>query len=429
MIDFNIITPCLFNVLGWKNTNNTCEKPLNPAIFTDASETGMYYNLNSELLTLPNLQAIAPNSDLFDYDNWIGGVGYSADDIIRYDKILYKSLVDSNFGNIPSTSPNDWVLLYDFSDWLQNFTNTTILRFAQSIVNLKKNSKQSKALMLDTPVYNGSGSMQNVNNYVPNQSKFVGLELKTIPNRDVNLSIKKIGLHFVDIQTDLPIYIYHSSQLEPLQTINISTTTAKSFVWVNIDDISLNYTNEYASDGVFYIGYYQEDVTGTGAINNDRFNFQAPCISCNRTGAKYWNDFNKFVNVNSFSVADGNYTKGEMWDYELNQYGSNTFGLNVSFTAECTLNNFICDNSQMFSKGLLRQAELLFCEYAINTNRTNELAERMANIAGINLDADGLIKLQSQVDEEIKASNFDLSDLNSPCATKQKTKRTMFRSI
>ena len=144
MIDFNIITPCLFNVLGWKNTNDTCEKPLNPAIFVDASETGMYYNLNSELLTLPNLQAIAPNSDLFDYDNWIGGVGYSAGDIIRYDKILYKSLVDSNFGNIPSTSPNDWVLLYDFSDWLQNFTNTTILRFAQSIVNLKKNRKKNR---------------------------------------------------------------------------------------------------------------------------------------------------------------------------------------------------------------------------------------------------------------------------------------------
>jgi hypothetical protein len=34
-----------------------------------------------------------------------------------------------------------------------------------------------------------------------------------------------------------------------------------------------------------------------------------------------------------------------------------------------------------------------------------------------------------QVDEEIKASNFDLSDLNSPCATKQKTKRSMFRAI
>ena len=68
-------------------------------------------------------------------------------------------------------------------------------------------------------------------------------------------------------------------------------------------------------------------------------------------------------------VADGNYTKGELWDNELNQYGSNTFGLNISFTAECTLNNFICENSQMFAKGLLRQAELLLCEYAINTNR------------------------------------------------------------
>lgn len=433
MIDYNIITPCLFNTLSWKNTLDTCEKTLDTSVFNPVSDTGMYYNLNSELLNLANLQAIAPNSDLFTYNAYDVATTYNTGGIVRFDKLLYKSLTDANTGNDPATDAVNWVLLYPFSEWLYDFTNTTILRFAQSIVNLKKNSKQSKQLMIDTPVYNGTGNLANVSNYITNQNKFVGWELNTIPNRDVDLRIKKIGLHFVDIQTDLPIYLFNSSQLEPLQIINVSTTTAKSFVWVNIEDILLNYTDDYASGGEFYIGYYQEDVTATnpnaGAINNDKFNFNAPCLSCNRTGRKYWDAFNKFVNVSSFSVADGNYTKGELWDNELNQYGSNTFGLNISFTAECTLNNFICENSQMFSKGLLRQAELLLCEYAINTNRTNELAERLANIAGINLDADGLINLQQQVDEEIQASNFDLSDLNSPCATKQKTKRSMFRSI
>ena len=428
MIDFNTITPCLFNVLGWKNTLDTCEKPLNPNVFGFTSQTGMYYNYNSELLSLENLQAIAPESDLFKYDLYTTGVTYSIGDIVRFDD-LYKSKTNLNLDNDPTLNPAEWELLYPFSDWLENFTNTTVLRFAQSIVNIKKNDKQSKSLLTDTPIYNGTGALQNINNYVPNQNKFVGFELSTIQNRDVNLSIKKIGLHFVDIQTNLKVYVYHSSQLEPLQTVTISTQTAKSFIWVNIDDIALNYTDIYASGGCFYIGYYQEDITGIGAINNDRFNFNAPCLSCNRTGRKYWDNFNKFVTVNSFSVADGNYTKGELWDEELNQYNNNTYGLNVAFSAECTLNDFICENSQMFAKGLLRQAELLFCEYAINTSRTNELAERLVNIAGINLDADGLLDLQKQVDEEITASNFDLSDLNSPCAPQQKTKRSMFRSI
>ena len=428
MIDFNTITPCLFNVLGWENTLDTCEKPLNPNVFGFTSQTGMYYNYNSELLSLENLQAIAPESDLFKYDLYTTGVTYSIGDIVRFDD-LYKSKTNLNLDNDPTLNPAEWELLYPFSDWLENFTNTTVLRFAQSIVNIKKNDKQSKSLLTDTPIYNGTGALQNINNYVPNQNKFVGFELSTIQNRDVNLSIKKIGLHFVDIQTNLKVYVYHSSQLEPLKTVTISTQTAKSFIWVNIDDIALNYTDTYASGGCFYIGYYQEDITGIGAINNDRFNFNAPCLSCNRTGRKYWDNFNKFVTVNSFSVADGNYTKGELWDEELNQYNNNTYGLNIAFSAECTLNDFICENSQMFAKGLLRQAELLFCEYAINTSRTNELAERLVNIAGINLDADGLLDLQKQVDEEITASNFDLSDLNSPCAPQQKTKRSMFRSI
>jgi len=431
MIDFNTITPCLFNVLGWKNTLDTCEKPLNPTIFGGASDTGMFYNLQSELLTLENMQAIAPADELFNYDNWSNTVTYNTGDVVRFDK-LYKSKIDSNTGNDPETSPNEWELLYPFSEWLVDFTNTTILRFAQSIVNLKKNDKQSKALMVDTPVYNGTGRLANVNNYIPDQNKFVGWELNTIPNKDVNLKIKRIGLHFVDVQTNLPIYVFHSSQLDPLQTITVNTTKAKSFIWVDLlQEIVLNYTDDYATGGTFYIGYYQEDVTGVGAINNDNFNFRAPCLQCNRTGRNYWDAYNKFVNVNSFSVPDGNYTKGEMWDEDMNNYGSSTFGLNLHFTAECTLNSFICENSQIFAKGLLRQAELLFCEYAINTSRTNELAERLVNIAGINLDSTdaGLIDLQMQVDEEIKASNFDLSDLNSPCATKQKTKRSMFRSV
>ena len=428
MIDFSTITPCLFNTLGWKNTLDTCENPLNPSIFGGASETGMYYNLQSELLSLENLQAIAPNPDLFEYDDWDNVKSYSIGDIVRFDK-LYRSLTDSNLGNNPETSPTEWELVYAFSDWLVDFTNTTINKFAQSIVNVKKNDKQSKQLLIDTPVYNGTGNLANVNNYVPNQNKFVGWQIDTIQNKDVDIKIKRIGLHFVDTQSNLPIYLFHSSQLEPLETINISSLKVKSFIWVDIEDILLKYTDTYANGGCFYIGYYQEDVTGVGAINNDKFNFQKPCVSCNRTGAKYWNDFNKFVNVNSFSVADGNYTKGELWDDELNQYSTNTFGLNIDFSIQCTLNSFICDNSQMFAQGLLRQAELLFCEYAINTSRTNELAERLANIAGINLDEAGLIKLQQQVDEEIMSSNFDLSDLNSPCATKQKTKRSMFRSI
>ena len=207
MIDYNIITPCLFNVLGWKNTLDTCEKQLDTNIFNTVSDTGMFYNLNSELLTLPNLQAIAPNADLFEYDNYSGGIVYSEGEIVRFDG-LYKSKTNSNQGNTPTTSPNDWELLYPFSNWLEDFTNTTILRFAQSIVNLKKNDKQSKALMVDTPVYNGSGNLANVGNYVPDQNKFVGLEIDTIPNKDVDLRIKKRLVYILLIYKQIYQFIF-----------------------------------------------------------------------------------------------------------------------------------------------------------------------------------------------------------------------------
>ena len=58
---FNIqeIQDCLFDLVGWKNSLNTCEIPLDPLLYT--SETGQYYNNTHALLRLDNLQAIAPS--------------------------------------------------------------------------------------------------------------------------------------------------------------------------------------------------------------------------------------------------------------------------------------------------------------------------------------------------------------------------------
>ena len=148
MIDYNIITPALFNVLSWKNTLDTCEKPLDPSVFNGTSQTGMYYNLNSELLSLENLQAIAPNSDLFSYNTYDAGVTYNTGDIIRYDKLLYKSLVDSNTGNQPDTNTSEWQLLYPFSEYLFDFTNCyfserTIEKLTDKMVSENKGKRIS----------------------------------------------------------------------------------------------------------------------------------------------------------------------------------------------------------------------------------------------------------------------------------------------
>ncbi len=111
---FNIqeIQDCLFNLVGWKNSLNICEIPLNPALST--SETGQYYNNTHALLRLDNLQAIAPSKNDYNYPTYDGATSYNADDIVIFDSLYYQSLTDANVGNDPSTDVVNWKQIFPF---------------------------------------------------------------------------------------------------------------------------------------------------------------------------------------------------------------------------------------------------------------------------------------------------------------------------
>ena len=157
---FNIqeIQDCLFKLVGWKNSLNTCENTIDPALST--SETGQYYNNTHALLRLDNLQAIAPSKNDYNYPTYDGATNYDTDDIVIFVGLYYQSLTDANVGNDPATDAVNWKQIFPFSIWLEEQTKESINNLFNSVFVSKKINQQSKTLLADSTIYN-SGARTN----------------------------------------------------------------------------------------------------------------------------------------------------------------------------------------------------------------------------------------------------------------------------
>ena len=82
MVDFNIIADCLKSVVSWKNTLATDEGQLD-ARFPEPT-SGMYYNLNSEIINLTKMGALGRISDTLNYPRYSATTTYEAGDIVEF---------------------------------------------------------------------------------------------------------------------------------------------------------------------------------------------------------------------------------------------------------------------------------------------------------------------------------------------------------
>ena len=293
---FNIqeIQDCLLALVGWKNSLNTCENPIDPALST--SETGQYYNNTHALLRLDNLQAIAPSKNDYNYPTYNGATSYDTDDIVILVGLYYQSLTDANVGNDPATDFVNWKQIFPFSIWLEEQTKESINNLFNSVFVSKKINQQSKSLLADSTIYNAGART----NFEITQARFVGYALALGDYKNLKLTIDKIGLRFTDNVVDLPIYIYHSSQTEPIKEITITTTRTSNFVWEKLSEpIILEYWNDLINTGgYFYVGYYEEDLPiGVKAINDTYDAFKGPCGSCpaHRKAKQSWDRYARFA--------------------------------------------------------------------------------------------------------------------------------------
>jgi hypothetical protein len=153
----------------------------------------------------------------------------------------------------------------DFNAFLLASDRATILRCLNGVFNDVEYISQ-------TLLYNRSGYGNN-DHTISNEGKFVGIQIKLPPVVDMAVQIDSIALYFDSVKT-FNIYVYNDVKLAPIYTKSV-TTVANSQTVVDLDDFVLNYVGGSNHGGVFYIGYYQDDLDDTKAIRETNVCFMA----------------------------------------------------------------------------------------------------------------------------------------------------------
>lgn len=425
------IQTALFNEVTFRNTLDTDEYPLDTSVF-GTPESGQYYNDSFALLELNNLKYIAPFQEGFNYPVYSSSSIYNTGDVVKDnndEEIFYTSLTDANQGN-PLSDTNNWERTYPFSQWLEKKVRNNVINPLFNEVFLKKKLNQtSKSVLTDLNLFEGVGNLYNT---IPKEGRFVGMKWQFNSHQNLKLFINRISLQFSGSES-FNIYVYHSSQLEPIQVVPVTYTKGNgSSEWIVLDEeIMLEFdSDDYNSGGYFYIGYYENDITSSAIRYN--YNWNGACKACGGNAARWrrhYEQYSRYMYVNPFLVLNSNLQGTDLWNIDFDNLTKNqNWGLNFSFRIECDITNFIIKNKSVFTNALIQKAKNWVCEEIVNSDRDTEFTNKMKSQALYNLSSEGL-NFPQMLQNEIDGINFDLSDLGSPCCPKQTKRGVTYKNI
>ena len=305
----------------------------------------------------------------------------------------------------------------DMQVYLKEKVYTATLKVFKKFASVKKEMRSTKTILNSSAMFDG---VARFNQTILNENKFVGFRITLKNAYGVKATIDRLGVQFNNPQTNLPIYLFHTSQVDPIKTVMATTASTNSLEWLQMDEVIdlAYYAETYDTGGHFFLGYYQNDVLGL-ALKKD-FDFRKFCGGCaGRNAAKIWNTRLNFIEVRPMYVSQSNYTLFEMFDYrDIVITDDNNYGLNFATTISCDLTEYFCENKLIFSEAIGMQLAVDVLNDIVHSDRANRIAEVNRNMIIRNLEGDKETHeegLNVRLETEIKNLDFDFSKIDSPC--------------
>lgn len=413
MYDITTILAELMPLIGWRNSVNTSVPRLGADLLI--SNSGAYYNDAHPLITPENMYASCPDFDNFPAVAYSALTTYKKGDLCRHDQTVFISLENGNIGNDPTTS-SKWETL--FSDFTRSLTQNGIIALVDSVLLNKRISRSTKGLLQSLLIFDGSGSY---NDTVIKQGRFVGFEITIRSYDSMQVVADEIGFQFTEVN-ELPIYLFHSSQKEALATFNLTTTKAGSFQWFKVTDFIMNFckTGKNDAGGQFYIGYFEDDLTGQ-AIRKDYWFNKAPCGTCisQTYNKRAFEEWNKYVMITPVAIGSGYLNGTQLPDVEHAEFEyNNNYGMNLRLSVRCDYTDLLVANKNIFRPALQKMVAMKVLRQIAFTTRIDRIAETTRNSALLELKGDPearITGLEKELDKEIIALEMDFSGFNSPC--------------
>lgn len=386
------IQDALLHVVGW-------EQSYDPAKAIDdnltQTESGLTFQGAHPLVTLDNVRAIVPDDFVFQYPVWNMIPEYKAGAKVRHNNKVWIAARDNQNEEPTESDFNDdynddygnpyWQPYNFISDYLERLTRNGIAQMVQTFTQIKGLDKETKNLLERRTFFDGAGRIRAT---LPNNHKLVGFEIVPVRSMGVTMKIEQIGLQMTGATGVVRMYLFHSSQIDPIKTFDLNfTVTNGGFQWFPLNDCYLPYiSDKNNAGGAWFLCYNQDELpAGMEAINVSKDWSREPCGTCNMGSVEVWRELTKYLQVTPFMYnAPETFAEyPELWDIAYTMYTrTQNYGLNCEITIGCDLTDFIISQRQIFQTVIQRQvAAIALRTLAMNpnvrVNRNQSNATRM----------------------------------------------------
>lgn len=368
------IQDALLHVVGW-------EQSYDPAKAIDdnltQTESGLTFQGAHPLLTLANVASIMPDEWSFQYPVWDAITEWKANKVVQYGtdndgkKMYWISKLD-NVGEEPTDDSLYWGKYNILSDYLERLTRNGIATAIQTFTQIKQLDKETRNLLERRTFFDGAGRIRAT---LQNNHKLVGFEIVPVRAMGVTAKIEKIGLQMTGGTGVVRMYLFHSSQIDPIKTFDLNfTVTNGGFQWFPLTDCYLPYiSDKNNTGGSWFLCYNQDELpAGMEAINVSKDWSREPCGTCNIGSVEVWRELTKYLQVTPFMYhAPETFAEyPELWDIAQTLYTrTQNYGLNCEITIGCDLTDFVISQRAIFQTVIQRQvAAIALRTLAMNPN-------------------------------------------------------------
>lgn len=394
-------------LVGWKDTA------------LSKSESGLYYQEASPLLTLRALRGVMPK-DLADrYPAYESGRIYDKDAKVAYNGKVYVSLKAENNQTLENTLY--WQGYDVLEDYLMGITERGIKKAIAKVVNEKIIGLESKNLVDRRVLFDGAGRREA---RTENRGNLVGFEITPYRTQGITTTLNKVGVQMFGNTGEFTLYLFHSSQPEPIAKKTITITKSNgSFVWVELDWVLPYVSEEINAGGSWYLVYNQAALPAyMESINFGRDWSREPCGTCNKGDLQLYRLMQRYVTLSPFYVAISDWDE-TLWDVEDNIYTpADNYGLNMMFTMSCDVTDVLIAEKFQFANLIqLQVASEALRDIATNpevaVNRTQANVDRNNILFEVFGDGGAVKGIQGELARAYKAIAVDLKGLDPLCMT------------
>lgn len=441
MYNLTKIQERLFGLVGFKQTQNEAYGLL-PNDLT-VSRSGLYVDDVHALLSRQNVHASINSNEYEFYPAWQTGTGYAKGTRVTHKMQIWESLtgtanaavvddVNNTFfipttgtGNNaePGTGP-EWMPTSYLGIYMRDIMRAAVADVITKVFIANKLNLNTRSLFQQAQLFQQTGNGAHL---VIKTGRFVGIELELKQITDITLNVTKIGIQVTQRNPEFRLYLYRSTgrgrNMEFIRHWDFNIDKPGYFQWFEINDLPLSYYTDNAA-GTFMFGYFEADITGQ-AVEVQRDLLVGPCGGCNPVEKEAFANYSEFVSVHPFGFPAGSYDGTDIEYGEQSYYYNTNFGLNLAFTAQCDLTDFVLRNSSLFTIAIQKAAAVSLMNGIAYSNENKGFLNEVKQLARYNLDrkpehTPGLVQEYEQV---LKALSFDMSGLNSrciPCAPKRR---------